>query len=242
MHYQGSWKILEKCVEWQLLLNVTAPLPCGEVDCITILSSGDEDPALFGVQVEGEVESYSGVQEDPPENAAADAAAGASDDFPMGHEPEEFAPVPPAPPSDAFEPPPERPRVQDQQVIVDGIALTPLSTLGALRAACEKLGLSKSGSKQRCYDRLKGYVEKQKLSAEVEVAQHGASASSRDPNLQPVPQPPSREAQLLHECTHLPYAPWCKHCVMMKAVPDRHTTVEGGSRAYPTISFDLYSL
>ncbi|CAE7449106.1 unnamed protein product [Symbiodinium sp. KB8] len=148
------------------------------------------------------------TSEDPPESAA-DAVAGASDDFPMGHEPEEFAPVPPAPPSDAFEPPPERPRVQDQQVIVDGIALTPLSTLGALRAACEKLGLSKSGSKQRCYDRLKGYVEKQKLSAEVEVAQHGASASSRDPNLQPVPQPPSREAQLLHECTHLPYAPWC---------------------------------
>ena len=28
-------------------------------------------------------------------------------------------------------------------------------------------------------------------------------------------------------------------CIMMKAVPDRHMTVEGGSRAYPTISFDL---
>ena len=61
VHYQGSWKILDKCVEWQLLLNVTAALPCGEADCITILSSGDEDPEIFGVKVEGVVESYSGA-------------------------------------------------------------------------------------------------------------------------------------------------------------------------------------
>ena len=33
----------------------------GEADCITILSSGDEDPEIFGVKVEGVVESYSGA-------------------------------------------------------------------------------------------------------------------------------------------------------------------------------------
>ena len=153
-------------------------------------------------------------------------------------EPEEIAPSMPEPVADAFEAPPAR-QQEEQNVVTDDISLSVHSALGALKAACEKLGLSKSGSKQRCFDRLQAYLQKQKLSAEVEIAQRATDASSRDPNMQPVPVMPSREAQLLHEVTHLPYAPWCSHCVMMKAVPDRHMVDPKGSRAYPTISFDL---
>ena len=73
MHYQGSWKILETCVEWELLINHTAPLPCGEADCITILSSGDEDPDVVGVRVDG---SYSGEQGDADLPADSGASLG----------------------------------------------------------------------------------------------------------------------------------------------------------------------
>ena len=58
----GGWKILELCVEWQRLPNHTAALPCGEADCIVILSTGPEDPDLFGVEVQGEVAQHSGDQ------------------------------------------------------------------------------------------------------------------------------------------------------------------------------------
>ena len=151
---------------------------------------------------------------------------------------EEIAPSMLEPVADAFEAPPAR-HQEEQNVVIDDISLSVHSALGALKAACEKLGLSKSGSKQRCFDRLQAYLQKQKLSAEVEIAQRATDASSRDPNMQPVPVMPSLEAQLLHEVTHLPYAPWCSHCVMMTAVPDRHMVDPKGSRAYPTISFDL---
>ena len=177
---KGRGKILEKCVEWELLINPTAPLPCGEADCITILSSGDEDPELFGVKVEGAVESYSGVQGEAEQ--PVDFGGGIGEDFDfdfqMGQEPEESAPPvlePVAPVADAFEAPPVRQQAE-QDVVIDGISLSVHSALGALKAACEKLGLSKSGSKQRCFDRLKGYVQKQQLSAEVEIAQHAAAA------------------------------------------------------------------
>ena len=61
----------------------------------------------------------------------------------------------PEPVADAFEAPPER-QSADHDVVIDGISLSVHSALGALKAACEKLGLSKSGSKQRCFDRLRG--------------------------------------------------------------------------------------
>ena len=55
------------------------------------------------------------------------------------------------------------------------------------------------------------------------------------------PEPPSEEARLLHEITHLPFANWCSHCVAMKSVPDQHRLVpEGDAREHPTISFDLF--
>ena len=47
---------------WQNLAD-PADLPCGWSDCIVILSSGVEDPDLFGVEVSGPMEQNSGLQE-----------------------------------------------------------------------------------------------------------------------------------------------------------------------------------
>ena len=73
-----------------------------------------------------------------------------------GDEPERPAPV-----SDAVEAP-VRPPQLDSVAAVNGVGLSMGSTLGALRAGCQYLGLSRSGSKQRCFQRLQVYVEKER--------------------------------------------------------------------------------
>ncbi|CAE7775394.1 unnamed protein product, partial [Symbiodinium sp. CCMP2592] len=72
------------------------------------------------------------------------------------------------------------------------------------------------------------------------VARQAEGDDAREPRMQFLPEPPSEEARLLHEITHLPYASWCPHCIAMKSVPDQHRAVpEGNAREHPTVSFDL---
>ena len=100
VYTEGGWKILELCVAWQNLRNPVAALPCGECQCIVVLSSGEEEPDLFGVTVSGTVEQHSGNQDD---------GSGIGDDDDMQDapqdaiEPVEFAPEPPAPVADNVE-------------------------------------------------------------------------------------------------------------------------------------------
>ena len=168
-----------------------------------------------------------------------DDVEGAGGDEPMP-DPPEFEAERPAPVSDAVEAP-VRPPQPDSVVTVNGVGLSMGSTLGALRAGCQYLGLSRPGYKQRCFQRLQVYVEKERLASEVQVAEQARSGDSREPNMQSMPQPPSEEARLLREITHLPFANWCSHCVAMKSVPDQHRLVpEGDAREHPTVSFDLF--
>ena len=159
-------KVLELCVAWQSLKDPIAFLPCGEAQCIVVLSSGEEDPSVFGVEVLGEVIQNSGSQDSDAmlldDEPCVDAPAGAS-------EPQEFAPALPEPVADQMEHVPASVQTDSNEpVVVDGIGLSMGSTLGALKAACLKLNLSQSGSKRRCLDRLRGYVQKQQLMAECD--------------------------------------------------------------------------
>ena len=239
VYAEGGWIMLEHCVDWLQLADPTALFPHGMCDCITILSMNVESPGEFGVEVEN-VDSH---VNDSGQQAPGDNVGG--DDEPMpaapgGWEPQEFQAESPAPIADGVEaagPPPPL----DSVVTVNGVGLSMGSTLGALRAGCKFLNLSQSGSKLRCFQRLQAYVQKERLSAEVQVAEQARSGDSREPNMQFMPQPPSEEARLLHEITHLPFANWCSHCVAMKSVPDQHRLVpEGDAREHPTISFDLF--
>ena len=144
-------------------LALIAFLPCGEAQCIVVLSSGEEDPSVFGVEVLGEVIQNSGFQDSDAmlldDEPFVDAPAGAS-------VPQEFAPAPPEPVADQMEHDPASVQTDSNEpVVVDGIGLSMGSTLGALKAACLKLNLSQSGSKRRCLDHLRGYVQKQQLMA-----------------------------------------------------------------------------
>ena len=162
-------------------------------------------------------------------------------EVPGQSDPPEHEAVAPAPLPDTVEPEASAPAADDSAITVNGVGLSMESTLGALRAGCKFLNLSQSGSKQRCFQRLQGYVQKERLASEVEVARQAESDGTREPNMQFLPEPPSEEARLLHEITHLPFASWCPHCVAMKSVPDQHRALpEGNAREHPTISFDLF--
>ncbi|CAE7259489.1 ABHD17A, partial [Symbiodinium pilosum] len=100
VYVDDGWKVLELCVAWQSLKDPIAFLPCGEAQCMVVLSSGEEDPSMFGVEVLGEVIQNSGFQDSDAmlldDEPCVDAPAGAS-------EPQEFAPALPEPVADQME-------------------------------------------------------------------------------------------------------------------------------------------
>ncbi|CAE7244151.1 unnamed protein product [Symbiodinium sp. CCMP2592] len=222
--YAGAgWQMLEWCVEWLELKDPVALLPCGMCDCITVLSMNQEEPGDFGVELD------SGLSEHVNDS-------GLQAELELQDADEQMPEVP-----GQADPPKHEHAEQDSVITVNGVGLSMESTLGALRAGCKFLNLSQSGSKQRCFQRLQGYVQKERISSEVEVARQAEGDDAREPRMQFLPEPPSEEARLLHEITHLPYASWCPHCIAMKSVPDQHRAVpEGNAREHPTASFDLF--
>ena len=154
-------------------------------------------------------------------------------------EPEELE-VPAQPLPEQFEAAvPDRGAPGIDPLILDGVELSAASSLSVLKAAASQMGLSTSGSKTRLFNRVKSYMEKQKLSLEVELAADAVAQGSREPRVPPVPKEPSPQERLLHEATHLPYASWCPHCIAMRALPDRMENLKDAPRDVPSIAYDF---
>ena len=112
--------------------------------------------------------------------------------------------------------------LQQDSVVVDGVALTAESSIASLRAGCKHVGISQSGSRSKLFRRLVSHFEQKQL--EVIYATHPLI-----PTVQPNPQmlavaPVDFETISKHELSHLPYEPWCPSCVANKARPEAHFT------------------
>ncbi|CAE7292356.1 unnamed protein product [Symbiodinium sp. CCMP2592] len=124
-------------------------------------------------------------------------------------------------------------------LVFEGVEISLQSTLSVIRTACKSAGISVSGSKQRCLDRLRGYLDKQQLALSAEVAQTVGDDSTREPKGQSVTKAPTEAERQLHELTHWPFRPWCDHCMAMRGVEDRHESLPGSADTeVPIISFD----
>ena len=99
------------------------------------------------------------------------------------------------------------------ELVVEGIAIKPDSTLAVMRSACGLLGLGKSGGKAKVYKRLCEHVKKMEL-----MMKHRALSQAK---------------AATHEPTHLPFKEWCEFCVANKARSDRRSAVESGRSADP---------
>ena len=70
-------------------------------------------------------------------------------------------------------------------LMVNGIELTPESKLRELRAACGFYGISTSGSKLKCYQRLVSYIKE----LELKAASAAVAAAEMEVARRPRPQP-----------------------------------------------------
>ena len=126
------------------------------------------------------------------------------------------------------------------QIEVDGKVLTAGSTLATLRAACGFYGVSRSGSKIKCYHRLCQHQKALELLLAQQAIAQAQGQVERHPNAQTLVRPPSAQEQELHALTHTPYAPWCSACIKHRARPDPHRrTGEAHNTPIPVISMDF---
>ncbi|CAE7270738.1 unnamed protein product [Symbiodinium sp. CCMP2592] len=249
-----AWILLEHCVHWGELRELAAILPRGECDVVCILSSAREELSEFGVEphrsVQGHVD-WSGPQPgDPDADELADYEPSEADmqDTSAPQLVEAMPGVPQV--SNDVEVLPDAegvtgeapvPGSSNDLLVFEGVELSLQSTLtlSVIRTACKSAGISGSGSKQRCLDRLRAYLDKQQLALSAEVAQTVGDDSTREPRGQSVTKAPTEAERQLHELTHWPYRPWCDHCIAMRGVEDRHESLPGSADTeVPIISFD----
>ena len=98
-------------------------------------------------------------------------------------------------------------------VLVNGVELTPTSSLLALGTGLTFYNLSTSGSRAKCFTRLLNHQKKLELEIIHSAAEHSMKDSARVPRSVDLKVPPSEAEQEQHNLTPLPYAPRCASCV-----------------------------
>ena len=101
------------------------------------------------------------------------------------------------------------PGKSDDNVTVDGIMLGPESSARELRAGCQRMGLSMSGSKSVLYRRLVGHSKKRALEDAVAL-ENAAKPHEHQPRGEPQPEQPTPKEIAEHELTHVPFKKWCE--------------------------------
>ena len=183
------------------------PLYLAEPKCVvTVLHQMPIELAEFGPNLDEPVEAepveqqaHEGEQElvPAPVAGAADAAIQAGEPVPIGEDPAEV-----------------------DEIVVDGQRLTSESTLSQIREACKFLGISKSGSKATCLQRIRSQLVQLSRKLAIEVAEKLYEEGQRVPDVSPLPKPPTEQEIRAHEVCHLPFAPWCEACVATRSRED----------------------
>lgn len=97
------------------------------------------------------------------------------------------------------------------------------SSLCDLRQAAVFLGLSKSGTKQQIWERLK-FESQQILRREQSEVANQLRREMQETHVQAQEVPrrqPSDADRAQRELTHIPFADWCDHCISCKSRNDR---------------------
>lgn len=124
-------------------------------------------------------------------------------------------------------------------VYIDGVALTLDSTLRALRAGCESLGLSKRGSKQTCMKRMLDHVQTQTLLAAHSAEVRLKAEAEREVRGQKIPSVPTQVEIDNHNLTHEPFKEWCEVCTMYRARQDKHVASDHSHSGHSVLSYDF---
>ena len=206
----AQWLALEVCEPWGLLGDATATLPHGECEVITVLTRDATSPVVLpdGRSAITNWPQPKGPFDNDEDDYEPDAVAEDEVEIEGADEPQ---PVP-----DLELEVPKQAEREPEVIHFDGVELSLSSSLAALQAACKRAGVSQSGGKQRCWDRLRGFMDKQRLLMAAEAEAAVEADRSRIPVGQAMVKEPTAAEKRLHNLTHWPYAV----CGLVPSLPD----------------------
>ena len=220
--------MLEWCEDVSVLASEGLSLPFNEPNIDLTLTFAYDNPDLtpeeLGFSLVGPNEPAEVVMYEP------DLSAPARDERPQ------------APADEVIAEPPAADRVMPlppDSIMIEGVQVTGESSLIVLRAACESLGLSRTGNRRQCWRRLCSHVQSQQLLLDKQVEHNLPSSRERVADAPPVPAEPDESAKAKHNLTHEPYAPWCPVCVAYRARQDAHTAQAHTSSPANVVSWDF---
>ena len=226
-------------------------------EILTIVSSGPHGIEEIGEALEEELHPGRAVPGQPGDSGASSSAnpAAVPGGLPPGlgeqdvvygegeREEAEAALPPVAPEAIAVA---DEAGVQDEITLYEGCALTRDSKITDLRAGCKWVGVSQAGSKARLFERIvKAHRTAMRRAAlDVAAAMKQYEDEIQNVEVAEIPKQPTARERALHEVTHLPFRPWCQHCVATRSYGDHHATVadatETAEREHPTIQADFF--
>ena len=262
-----GWQVIELCQSVFQLDDRAAPISGGYNQLITVLSKDVVSIVDFGMVMSG----VSAVQPVIPEASASSGGGSAMTDsggalHGLGgaqqttsvlssgattgsrHDPvrdvgtfhranpevSDRPAIPTIPTSIAIE------ATQDRLEIA-GVVVTKDSSIAVLKAACEFLAVSQSGSKAKLWRRIIATVDRQRILEETQLSLPALTGDVHQPRPVQLADRPAEDEVQRHMLTHIPCAAWCEACVSGKGKPDRHerneTRVQG--REIPVLSFDF---
>ena len=105
---------------------------------------------------------------------------------------------------------------------IAGVVVTKNSSIAVLKAACEYLAVSQSGSKAKLWSRIIAAVDRQRILEETQLSVPALTGDSTQPRSVQLAERPGKDEAQRHMLTHSPYAAWREACVSSKGKPDRH--------------------
>ena len=112
--------------------------------------------------------------------------------------------------------PQEQAGVDAEKFYYDGREHGVHNSLKVLRDLCRQFGVKASGSKKQVLHRLSRTVRERETEENLALS-HRQFECQIAPLMRPRNQRPDDSKVALHDLTHLPFAPWCEHCVASRA-------------------------
>ena len=188
----GQWFVMELCEPLETLVDLSAPfyLHEGPRDTLTIITNSEKDPVLmcFKLLDDEEIPLFEDVarQEVDIDVAPEDEVLGQEIAFKSAEGAGVGAPVP------------LKGRIVMSAAPTDHVELTADSSLRALRVALTHYGLSTSGPKAKCFNRLLTHQKQLELQVVHGAAEQAQGELARTPKSVPLQIPPDEEVPHTH--------------------------------------------
>ena len=138
--------------------------------------------------------------------------------------------------------PPQQPEAAPagpDEITIEGVVLTTESSLSALRAGCDALGVSSFGNRKQLFRRMMKHLQERGLLASHSLKHQLLDEAERPVREPTIPVEPSDMERREHNLVHIPFKPWCELCIAHKSRQDKHHVEPHDSSTHSLVSFDF---